>query len=48
MFDSLTDQMGADEHSKGAQRERLLHYGLITLVSVVVVGALFLVIRFAS
>ena len=48
MFDSLTDQMGIGEHSKEAQRERLLHYGFIVGVAIVVVAAVFLVMRFVS
>jgi hypothetical protein len=48
MFDSLTDQMRADENKEASQRERLIHYGLIALVSIVLVSAIFLAIRFAS
>jgi bacteriorhodopsin len=48
MFDSLTDQPRTAADTKESQREKLLHWGFIALVAIVIVGVLFLVIRFAS
>lgn len=48
MFDSLTDQMRADERSQTTQKERMFRYALIAVVSLVLCSAVFLVIRVAS
>jgi hypothetical protein len=41
MFDSLDEQMEKDEQAETTNKERLVHYALIALVSVLVFGGLF-------
>jgi hypothetical protein len=48
MFDSLTDQMRADEHSQTTQRERMFRYALIAVAALVVLIGMFLAVRSAS
>jgi len=48
MFESLGEQTGAEANSKDVQKERLKHWGLIAAVSIVLVGVLFLLVRFVS
>ena len=41
MFDSLDEQIKADEHKAVSSRERMLRWLLIALVSVIVFGGLY-------
>jgi hypothetical protein len=48
MFDSLADQMKADEQQQSSGRERAVRYAVVALVSVLVFGGLYFVVRMAS
>jgi hypothetical protein len=41
MFDSLDDQMRIDEHKAVSNKERMMRWALIVLVSVIVFGGLY-------
>ena len=42
MFDSLDDQIRLDEHKAVSNKERMMRYALILLITVVVFGGLYL------
>lgn len=42
MFESLDEQIKVDEHKAVSNRERLIRWALIVLVSVIVFGGLYL------
>jgi hypothetical protein len=46
MFDSLADQIRADERKQVNTTERVIRWVLISVVSVVVFGGLYLGVRF--
>ncbi|MGP8248244.1 MAG: hypothetical protein ACLQVN_27495 [Bryobacteraceae bacterium] len=48
MFDSLADQMKADEHQQSSTRERAVRYTVVAILSVILFGGLYFVIRLAS
>jgi hypothetical protein len=48
MFDSLSDQMKADELSQTTSRGRAVRYTVMAVLSVVLFGGLYLVVRLAS
>jgi hypothetical protein len=47
MFDSLKDQMKAED-MEGSPREKLVRYVVIICISIVVVAAIFAVVEFAK
>jgi hypothetical protein len=47
MFDSLADQIRADEKKEGTSTEqRVIRWALVTVISLVVFGGLYLGVRF--
>jgi hypothetical protein len=42
MFESLDEQMKVDEHKASSNTERMVRWGLIVLVSIVVFGGVYL------
>ena len=48
MFDSLADQMKADERLQSTGKERMLRYLVIAVVSVFVFAGIYLAVRMAS
>jgi len=46
MFESLDEQMKVDEHKAVSNRERMIRWALIILVSVIVFGGLYLGVHF--
>jgi hypothetical protein len=42
MFDSLDEQIRADEHKSVSNKERMMRWALIVLLSVIVFGGLYL------
>jgi hypothetical protein len=48
MFDSLSDQIKADDRKEISTRERTLRYSLIAVLSVVLFTGLYLAVRLAS
>ena len=48
MFDSLADQMKADEQQQSTSRERAVRYTVVAILSVVLFAGLYFVVRFAS
>jgi hypothetical protein len=48
MFDSLSDQIKADDRKEISNRERILRYTLISVLSVVLFAGLYLAVRLAS
>jgi hypothetical protein len=42
MFESLDEQIKVDEHKSVSNRERMIRWALIVLVSVIVFGGLYL------
>ena len=45
MFDSLSDRMKQDEHLEINKLERVLRWGLVTVLSVMLFGGLYLVVQ---
>jgi hypothetical protein len=48
MFDSLSDQIKADDRKEISNRERVVRYSLIAVLSVVLFIGLYLAVRMAS
>ena len=48
MFDSLSDQMKADERLQTSGRERMIRYVIIAVLSILVFVGLYLAVRMAS
>ena len=48
MFESLSDQIKADDRKEVSGRERAIRYTLISVLSVVLFGALYLAVRLTS
>jgi hypothetical protein len=48
MFDSLADQMKADQRQQSTTRERAVLYTVVAVLSLVLFGGLYFVIRLAS
>jgi hypothetical protein len=48
MFDSLSDQIKADDRREISNRERVLRYTLIAVLSVILFAGLYLAVHFIS
>lgn len=48
MFDSLSDQIKADDRKEISSRERVLRYTLIAVLSVILFAGLYLAVHFIS
>ena len=48
MFESLDEQIRIDEHRAFSNRERMIRWALIVLVSVIVFGGIFLGVHLAQ
>jgi hypothetical protein len=48
MFESLSDQIRADDRKEISTRERVVRYTLISVLSVVLFSGLYLAVRLAS
>jgi hypothetical protein len=48
MFDSLSDQIKADDRKEVSTRERAVRYALIALLSVILFAGLYLAVHFIS
>jgi hypothetical protein len=48
MFDSLSDQMKADERQQSTTGERAVLYTVVAIVSLVLFAGLYFAVRFAS
>jgi hypothetical protein len=48
MFESLSDQIKADDRKEISTRERVVRYTLISVLSVVLFAGLYMAVRLAS
>ena len=48
MFDALSDQIKADDRKEVSTRERAIRYAVVSVLSVVLFGALYFAVRLAS
>lgn len=45
MFDSLVDRIKQDETSPSANRERVIRWAVVVLISIVLFGGLYMVVQ---
>jgi len=48
VFDALSDQIKADDRKEVSARERAIRYAVVSVLSVVLFGALYFAVRLAS